>query len=201
MRRLLEGKVVDVERRVTDGFVRGAAVIEGLRDDAGRLLRLEIQNENLVAMEDGVVRGDGPGHHRRARQPHRGAGVHTERLRYGQRVTAIAFPCNPIWRTTAGTGAGRAAGIRIPVRLCAHRGAGVSRAPGSAHRDRRRRHQHRRGHSGLVGPTAGQDQAARPLPTLPAASPMPWTRSSRRPASTGRGSRTSCSAPRTPPTR
>lgn len=101
VRRLLEGKVVDVERRVTDGFVRGAAVIEGLRDDAGRLLRLEIQNENLVAMEDGVVRAMVPDIIA-VLDSHTGAPVHTERLRYGQRVTAIAFPCNPIWRTPRG---------------------------------------------------------------------------------------------------
>ncbi|MGN6380558.1 MAG: S-methyl thiohydantoin desulfurase domain-containing protein [Gaiellales bacterium] len=28
--------------------------------------------------------------------------VHTERLRYGQRVSVVAFPCDPIWRTPRG---------------------------------------------------------------------------------------------------
>ncbi len=101
IRRLLEGKIIDVERRVTDGFVRGAAVIEGLRADAGRLLRLEIQNENLVAMEDGVVRAMVPDIIALL-DSHTGSPVHTERLRYGQRVTALAFPCNEIWRTPRG---------------------------------------------------------------------------------------------------
>ncbi|MGN6380606.1 MAG: DUF917 domain-containing protein, partial [Gaiellales bacterium] len=48
---LITGKVTDVERRVTGGFVRGSAQIEGLGDDSGRGLRLEIQNENLVAIQ------------------------------------------------------------------------------------------------------------------------------------------------------
>jgi DUF917 family protein len=101
LRRLIEGKVVDVERRVTGGFVRGAAVVQGLRHDGGRLVRLEIQNENLVALEDGVVRAMVPDIIA-VLDTHTGAPVHTERLRYGQRVTCIAFPCDPIWRTPRG---------------------------------------------------------------------------------------------------
>jgi hypothetical protein len=101
LRPLIEGKVVDVERRVTGGFVRGAAVIEGLREDAGRLLRLEIQNENLIAIEDGVVRAMVPDIIT-VLDTHTGAPIHTERLRYGQRATAVAFPCHEIWRTARG---------------------------------------------------------------------------------------------------
>jgi uncharacterized protein len=100
-RALVEGKVTDVERRVTGGFVRGSAVVEGLRADAGRLLRLEIQNENLVALEDGEVRAMVPDIIT-VLDTQTGQAVHTERLRYGQRVTVIAFPCDPIWRTPRG---------------------------------------------------------------------------------------------------
>ncbi len=46
--RLITGKVLDVERRTTSGFARGSVVVEGLGADAGRLVRLELQNENLV---------------------------------------------------------------------------------------------------------------------------------------------------------
>jgi uncharacterized protein len=53
--RLVSGKVSDVERHTTSGFVRGSVVIEGLGQDAGRLIRLELQNENLVALERGHV--------------------------------------------------------------------------------------------------------------------------------------------------
>jgi DUF917 family protein len=31
-----------------------------------------------------------------------GRAISTERLRYGQRVTVIAFPCDPIWRSERG---------------------------------------------------------------------------------------------------
>jgi DUF917 family protein len=98
---LIAGKVVDVERRTTKGFVRGSATIEGLGENAGRTLRLEIQNENLVALE---------GERALATVPdiisvldtESAEAVSTERLRYGQRVTVIAFPCHPIWRTQRG---------------------------------------------------------------------------------------------------
>ncbi len=100
-RRIIDGKVTDVERRLTGGFVRGSAVVEGLRADADRLLRLEIQNENLVALEDGGVRASVPDIIT-VLDTQTGDAVHTERLRYGQRVTVVAFPCDPIWRTPKG---------------------------------------------------------------------------------------------------
>jgi hypothetical protein len=31
--------------------------------------------------------------------------IATERIRYGQRVTVIAFPCDPVWRTEPGIAA------------------------------------------------------------------------------------------------
>jgi uncharacterized protein len=99
--RLIKGKVVDVERRTTGGFVRGSATVDGLDDDAGRSLRLEIQNENLVALEaeralamvpDIITVLDSES----------AEAISTERLRYGQRVTVIAFACDAVWRTTRG---------------------------------------------------------------------------------------------------
>src|SRR5438093_3784259 len=48
---LVVGKVVDVERRTTKGFVRGQVTIEGLGEDAGRKIRLESPNENLVRLQ------------------------------------------------------------------------------------------------------------------------------------------------------
>lgn len=99
--RLLEGKVSDVERRVTGGFVRGSAQIEGLRGDAGRLLRLELQNENLVALDGGVVVASVPDIISVV-DTQTGDAVSTELLRYGQRVSVIAFPCDPVWRSPGG---------------------------------------------------------------------------------------------------
>jgi DUF917 family protein len=99
--RLLDGKVVDVERRTTGGFVRGSVVVEGTGEDAGRVARLEIQNENLAAFEDGVVRACVPDLITVV-DATAGTAVATELLRYGQRVAVLAFPCDPLWRTPRG---------------------------------------------------------------------------------------------------
>ena len=98
---LIEGKVVDVERRTTAGFVRGSATIEGLREDSGRAIRLEIQNENLVALQDGRALAMVPDIIT-VLDTQTAEAISTERLRYGQRVSVVAFPCDPIWRTEGG---------------------------------------------------------------------------------------------------
>ena len=93
---------IDEFDRVTGGgFVRGSALIEGLGDDRGRELRLEIQNENLVARADGRVLASVPDLIT-VLDAGSGEAVSTERLRYGQRVRVGAFPCDPVWRTPAG---------------------------------------------------------------------------------------------------
>jgi DUF917 family protein len=99
--RLITGKVTDVERRTTRGFVRGAVLVEGFAPDAGRQVRLEIQNENLVALEGGKVLASVPDLIS-VLDSETAHAVPTERVRYGQRVTVIAFPCDPIWRTPRG---------------------------------------------------------------------------------------------------
>lgn len=98
---LIEGKIADVERQTRGGFVYGAATVEGLRADAGRLLRLEIQNENLVAMEEGEPLAMVPDIIT-VLDTETANAISTERLRYGQRVSVTAFPCDPIWRTERG---------------------------------------------------------------------------------------------------
>ena len=102
--RLVTGKVSDVERRTTRGFVRGSVVVEGLGDDAGRLIRLELQNENLAALEQGKVLASVPDLIS-VLDTETADAIATERVRYGQRVTVISMPCDPIWRTGAGLAA------------------------------------------------------------------------------------------------
>jgi uncharacterized protein len=97
---LIRGKVVDVDRRTTNGFVRGSAVVQRVAGDGG-LLRLEIQNEYLVAIEDGEIRATVPDVIT-VLDSHDHEVVTTERLRYGQLVSVIAFPCDAIWRTPLG---------------------------------------------------------------------------------------------------
>ena len=98
---LITGKIMDVERRTTSGFVRGSVVIEGLGADIGRLLRLELQNENLVALERGRVLASVPDLIS-ILDNETAEAIATERIAYGQRVTVIAFACDPVWRTPEG---------------------------------------------------------------------------------------------------
>src|SRR5215470_7567569 len=50
--RLFAGKLQDVDRRATEGFLRGTATIEGLDDFRGHTMRLAFQNEFAVAWLD-----------------------------------------------------------------------------------------------------------------------------------------------------
>src|SRR5207249_2173008 len=54
--RLFTGKVQDVARRATEGFLRGTATLEGLDADRGHAFRLAFQNEFAVGWLDGQVR-------------------------------------------------------------------------------------------------------------------------------------------------
>ncbi|MEP6758375.1 MAG: DUF917 domain-containing protein [Actinomycetota bacterium] len=102
---LITGKVVDLQRRTTGGFARGEVTLAGTRADAGRTVTIHVQNENLLATEgaraiaivpDLIVLLDEA----------TGAAVPTERVRYGQRLTAVGLPCAPVWRTPAGLAIG-----------------------------------------------------------------------------------------------
>lgn len=99
--KLIEGKVVDVQRTTSGGFVRGSVVVEGYGPDTSRLLRIEIQNENLVVLEEGEVLASVPDLITVVDAQSADA-IATEMLRYGQRVAVIAFACHPLWRTARG---------------------------------------------------------------------------------------------------
>jgi uncharacterized protein len=98
---LVSGKISDVERHTLRGFTRGTVVVEGLGDDAGRLVRLELQNENLVALERGRPLATVPDLIT-VLDSETAEAIATETIRYGQRVTVIAFACDPVWRTERG---------------------------------------------------------------------------------------------------
>jgi hypothetical protein len=99
--RLFTGKVVDVERRATEGFLRGRAAIEGLGDDAGDLFTVHFQNEfsvgyrgekpvvmtpDLICVVDSVS----------------GDGIGSDVIRYGQRVSVLALPAPAVFLTARG---------------------------------------------------------------------------------------------------
>ncbi len=98
---LFSGKVADVERHSGDGFARGTLSCSGLDGYDGSVLRIEFQNENLIALRDGVVAATVPDLicvlDRETFMP-----ITTETLTYGQRVTVYAFPCHPVWTTPKG---------------------------------------------------------------------------------------------------
>ena len=92
---IFSGKVIDIDRRTTEGFARGTVVLEHL-EDATRTMRVEIQNENLIAFEDGKAVVTVPDLlcllDYESTDP-----MTTESLAYGQRLNVLAMPCAPEW--------------------------------------------------------------------------------------------------------
>ena len=88
---LFKGKIADVARRTTAGFLRGETTIDGLDDFAGSRFRVAFQNEWLLGWLDGELQ---------VMVPDlicildsvSGASVGTESIRYGQRVTVVSLP-------------------------------------------------------------------------------------------------------------
>lgn len=92
------GKVVDVERRTTEGFTRGRVRIAAFTGDAE--CEIVFQNEHLVARVDGRLRTIVPDLIA-VLQADTAEPVTTEGLRYGQRVRVFAIGTPPIMRTPA----------------------------------------------------------------------------------------------------
>ena len=98
-RRLFQGKIVDVQRRLVGGFARGVVALAGTGADDGRRLAIDFQNENLIARDDAgrilavvpdlicVVAAE-------TAEP-----VTTEVLRYGLRVEVLGIPAPALLKT------------------------------------------------------------------------------------------------------
>ena len=98
---LFRGKVQDVMRRTTEGYLRGWLRIEGLDEHRERVFRLAFQNEFVVGwigdevavtVPDLICVMDSAS----------GEAIGTETVRYGQRVTVIALPAPPLLLTEKG---------------------------------------------------------------------------------------------------
>ncbi|MES5955808.1 DUF917 domain-containing protein [Bacillus fungorum] len=98
---LFEGKVADIERRLSGGFTRGSAKVEGSRNDQGKTLTIYFQNEYLVAKEDEHLLCSTPDLIA-VLDAETGFPITTERMKYGARVIVVAFPCHDKWRTAKG---------------------------------------------------------------------------------------------------
>lgn len=95
---LLEGKVVDIERRSADGFVRGTASISAF--DGSRTVELTFQNEHLLARDGERVLAIVPDLVT-VLDVETAIPITTEALRYGQRVRIFAIGTPDIMRTPA----------------------------------------------------------------------------------------------------
>ena len=98
---LFRGKIVDVARRTTEGFLRGKATVEGLDEDRGSRLVLDFQNEWIIAWRDGAPIAMSPDLIC-VLDSVAGEAVGTETVRYGQRVTVVALPPPEVFLTPKG---------------------------------------------------------------------------------------------------
>ena len=98
---IFSGKIVEVFRRTSEGFAKGAIRVEPVDGAAGGALEIEFQNENLIArtvagevlavVPDLICVLDAE-----TAEP-----ITTEELRYGQRITVLAVSVPEIMRTPA----------------------------------------------------------------------------------------------------
>ena len=103
---LFSGKVISVDRLTTGGFARGNAVVSGIGAERERAIRIDFQNEHLIARE---LDGDDASHVLittpdliAVLDSETGTPITTEMLHYGQRVTVIGIPSPSVWRTSRG---------------------------------------------------------------------------------------------------
>jgi DUF917 family protein len=98
---LFRGKVSDVMRRATEGWLRGTVKLDGLDADAGHTMAIDFQNEWSIAWKDGAVRATVPDLVI-LMDSGSGEAIGTETVRFGQRVTVIALPAPPLLKTPKG---------------------------------------------------------------------------------------------------
>lgn len=99
---LYRGKVVDVERRTTEGFLRGRTRFDGVDDWRGASMKeTNFQNEWIVAWLDGKPSAMSPDLIC-VLDSVSGEAIGSETLRYGQRVTVIALRSPAVFLTPKG---------------------------------------------------------------------------------------------------
>jgi hypothetical protein len=97
---LFTGVVAELLHRATGGFPRGVLSIEAAGDPA-RVMRIDFQNENLVATEDGVVAVTVPDLIN-LMDADTGTVMQTVDVLVGQRVHVVAMPVGEAWHTEGG---------------------------------------------------------------------------------------------------
>ncbi len=99
--RLFKGKIVNLDRRVEKGWNLGEVIIQGSEDYRGESMRIDFQNENLIARIGDKILATVPDLITILDQD-TAYPITTEGLKYGLRVTVIGMPCHREWRTPKG---------------------------------------------------------------------------------------------------
>jgi uncharacterized protein len=98
---LFTGKVADIARRTTEGFVRGEATIGGLGEFTGSTFSVDFQNEFTIGRRDGEICVTVPDLIC-ILDSLTGEALGTETIRYGQRVDVLSLPAADIMTSAEG---------------------------------------------------------------------------------------------------
>lgn len=98
---IFRGKIIEIQRKVENGFAKGTAIIEGSQDFNGKRMKIDFQNENLIAEIDGGVITSVPDIIT-VLDVESLLAITTEHLRYGFKVNVVAMKCDERWRTKKG---------------------------------------------------------------------------------------------------
>lgn len=98
---VFDGKVVDVSEQNSGGFNHGEIKVDGLDNYHDSTLKIEFQNENLVAYVDNQLIGSVPDlicfADKESLTP-----MTAEDIKYGKRISVYELPCDDKWRTPEG---------------------------------------------------------------------------------------------------
>ncbi len=111
---LFRGKVTDVAREPTNGFLRGSVRLRGTEDFADRTLEVDFQNEWLLARIDGEASAMSPDLICLLDEVS-GEAIGTETIRYGQRIVGFVLPPPDVFRSTKGLSLVGPAAFGYPV--------------------------------------------------------------------------------------
>lgn len=95
---IFHGKLTDVQRKTVAGFARGEAILEGIAENTGSTMKIQFQNENLMAEKDGEIIASVPDLITMVEED-TGEPITTEQLRYGFRVIVLGMPAHHHWRS------------------------------------------------------------------------------------------------------
>lgn len=94
---LASGRIIDIERGLSRGFVNGYVIIE----EKNKKLELTFQNEYLIAKSNGKIVATTPDILMLIEKD-TGTPIPAEALQYGLKVNLIALPAPKIWTSSAG---------------------------------------------------------------------------------------------------